>query len=114
MIGPLRIILGSAVILGLGMRLGAAEPASLTLEQALGMVEGVNLTVLLSRETAAQAVEAANVVRVGILPNIALSAQQRRTDSVSYSGQVPLSGFVGNRFDLLLNGSYTLFSAQAI
>ena len=114
MIGPLRIILGSAVILGLGMRLGAAEPASLTLEQALGTVEGVNLTVLLSRETAAQAVEAANVVRAGILPNIALTAQQRRTDSVSYLGQVPLSGFVGNRFDLLLNGSYTLFSAQAI
>jgi outer membrane protein len=114
MIGPLRIILGSAVILGLGMRLGAAESASLTLEQALGTVEGVNVTVLLSRETAAQAVEAANVVRVGILPNIALTGQQRRTDSVSYSGQVPLSGFVGNRFDGLFTGSYNLFSAQAI
>ena len=114
MILPLRIILGGVVILGLGARLGAAEPALLTLEEALGTVEGVNLTVLLSRETAAQAVETANIARVGILPNIALSGQQRRTDSVSISGGVPLSGFVSNRFDGLFTGSYNLFSAQAI
>src|ERR1035437_6528401 len=114
MILPLRIILGGVVILGLGARLGAAEPALLTLEEALGTVEGVNLTGLLSRETAAQAVETANIARVGILQNIALSGQQRRTDSVSISGGVPLSGFVSNRFDGLFTGSYNLFSAQAI
>ena len=49
-------------------RLPAAEPApTLTLEEALAAAETVNLTVLLSRETATQAAEAINQVRASSL-----------------------------------------------
>jgi hypothetical protein len=69
----------------------AAEPANLTLEQALGTAEGVNLTVLLGREASAQAMEASAQARVGILPSVSALAAQRRTDSVAISGGRALS-----------------------
>ena len=109
-----RVLLGGLIIFAFGARLGAAEPIALTLEQALASTEGVNLSVLLSRETAAQTIEFANQTRVGILPNVALSAQQRRTDSVTITGSVPQSGLVGNRFDGLVTGNYNLLNAQLI
>ena len=40
--------------------MGAAERTTLTLEQALASAEGVNSSVLISREVAAQAFEQAN------------------------------------------------------
>ena len=109
-----RSLLSSLIFFGLGVYGSKAQPAALTREQALASTEGVNLTVLLSRETAAQAVEFANQTRVGILPNVALTGQQRRTDTVSIAGGLPLSGVVGNRFDGKFTGSYNLLNAQLI
>ncbi len=97
-----------------GTALRGAEPANLTLEQALASAEGVNLTVLLSRETAAQAVEFVNQTRAGVLPNIVLSGQQRRTDSVTISNGAALSGLVNNRFDGLFTGNYNLLNPQLL
>ncbi len=110
-----RLVLGG-VILGVFARLHAAEPATLTLEQALASAEGVNLTVLLGREAAAQAVEAANQSRVGILPIINASLQQRRTRSLtilSTSGALSETR-PSNRFDGLLTGNYSLLNAQSL
>jgi outer membrane protein TolC len=101
-------------MLGLGSRLAVAQPTVLTLEQALASAEGVNLTVLLSREAAAQAVEAANQTRVNILPIVGASLAQRRTDSVGISGGVAQSGNVSNRFDAKFSGSYSLLNGQLI
>lgn len=92
----------------------AADPANLTLEQALASAEGVNLTVLLGREAAAQAVEAAAQSRVGILPIVSATAAQRRTDSVAISGGRAQSGVVGNRFDGKFTGTYNLLNPQQI
>ena len=109
-----RFFLGATLLLTLGATLCGAETATLTLQQALASAEGVNLTVLLGREAAAQALEVANQSRVSILPIINATAQQRRTDSVSISGGRPLSGVVGNRFDGKFTGSYNLLNAQQI
>lgn len=109
-----RLLLASAQCLALAVLARAAEPANLTLEQALGSAEGVNLTVLLGRESAAQAVEAVAQARVGILPTVSASAIQRRTDSVAISGGRPLSGVVSNRFDGKFTSSYNLLNPQQI
>lgn len=53
----------------------AEEPLTLTLEQALRLTDSANVTVLLSREAAAQAVAVANQQRSGVLPNVAVHAQ---------------------------------------
>lgn len=93
----------------------AAEPApSLTLEQALASVEKVGLSVLLSRETAVQALEAANQQRAGILPNITASAQQRRSQGVSIATVVVTSGRPANRFDALVTGNYAVANPSLI
>ncbi len=105
---------GVLLVFACSATMRGAEPATLTLEQALASAEGVSLNILLSREAAAQAQEAANVSRVNVLPIIAASAQQRRTDSVSISGGKALSGSVGNRFDGVFTGSYNLLNAQQI
>ena len=91
-----------------GVAVRAAEPASLTLEQALGAVETANITALLGREAVAQALELANQQRVGVLPNVALSAQQRRAQAVALAGGVPVQGVAANRFDGKLTGSYAV------
>jgi outer membrane protein TolC len=92
--------------------LRAAEPATLTLDQALGTVERVNVNVLLGRETAAQALEAVRQQRAGILPNISASAQQRRSQGVSIATVVVASGRPASRFDALLSGSYALYDPE--
>ena len=95
--------------------LSAAEPvATLTLEQALASVEGVNLTVLLSRETAAQALEAVRQQRANVLPSINGSVQQRRSQGVSIATVVVASGRPASRFDALVSGNYALFDPELL
>lgn len=91
-----------------------AASGALTLEQALASVEGVNINVLLGREAAAQAIEAANQVRVGILPNVTGSLAQRRQQSVNVTNGT--AGTVGpaNRFDGKLAGSYNVLNFQQL
>lgn len=93
-------------------RLPAAEPVTVTLEQALASVEKVSLNVLLSRESAAQALEAANQARSANLPVLNASAQQRRSQGVSIATVVVTSGRPANRFDALLSGNYALYDAR--
>jgi outer membrane protein TolC len=93
-------------------RISAAEPVTLTLEQALASVEKVSLNVLLGRESAAQALEAANQARSANLPVINASAQQRRSQGVSIATVVVTSGRPANRFDALLSGNYALYDAR--
>jgi len=95
--------------------LGAAEPlADLTLEQALGSVEKVNVSVLLSEQTVAQASAAIGQQRATILPAIDLSLQQRRSLGVSIATVVVTSGRPANRFDALINGSYAILNPQRL
>lgn len=92
-----------------------AQTEPLTLAKALGTVEGVNVSVLLSREAAAQALEAANQQRVGIMPIVNLSAQQRRTESVSVATNGALTQTPAtNRFDGKLTGSMALLNPQQL
>ena len=91
----------------------AAEPnATLTLEQALGSVEKVNLNVLLSRESVVQALEQANVTRAGVLPTVTGSLQQRRSKAVPLTNTGATSPRPTNRFDALLNGNVSLVDFQ--
>ena len=110
----LRLVSGVALLLALGATVRGADPVPLTLEQALASAEGVNLTVLLGREAAMQALEAANLARVSVLPNISASAAQRRTDSVGISNGRAQSGNVSNRFDAKFSGSYNLLNPQQL
>ena len=92
-----------------------AQTEPLTLAKALGTVEGVNVSVLLSREAAAQALEAANQQRVGIMPIVDLSAQQRRTESVSVASSGALTQTPAtNRFDGKLTGNMALLNPQQL
>ena len=91
--------------------------APLTLQQALASVENVNLTVLLSREAAAQALETANLQRAGVLPRIDAVAQQRRTKSANIGGGTGTGGGSGsptNRFDAELVGNWELLSLERL
>jgi outer membrane protein len=91
----------------------AAEPApTLTMEQALASVETVNLTALLSRETALQAEEAIAQQRASLLPLIDATVQQRRSQGVSIATVVVASGRPASRFDALFTGSYALLNLQ--
>jgi outer membrane protein len=87
----------------------AQDSATLTLEQALASVENVNVTVLLSREAAAQAVEAVNVSRVGLMPIVTGNSSQRRSKSVALTNTGVTSPTPTNRFDATLNGNLSLF-----
>ncbi|MBM3841643.1 MAG: TolC family protein [Verrucomicrobia bacterium] len=99
------------LLLGLlRLPLPAAEGGALTLEEALAAVERVSLTVLLSRESAVQALEAAHQQRAANLPNLSASLQQRRSQGVSIATVVVTSGRPANRFDALLSGSYALYN----
>ena len=109
----------SSVLLSFVAVLGAARAAepmapTLTLERALASVEGANVSVLLGREAAAQALELSHQVRVGILPSVSLSAQQRRTQGVSIVNGVAVSGAPANRFDGKLTGSYSVLNPQQL
>ncbi|MBI5693907.1 MAG: TolC family protein [Verrucomicrobia bacterium] len=107
--------LGFLAWVALAGSLSAADTvASLTLEQALASVERLSLTVLLSRETAAQAIEAVGQQRSGILPNLTLSAQQRRSQGVSIATVVVSSGRPANRFDALVTGNYALLKPDSM
>src|SRR5262245_46061428 len=109
-----RFLIIASVML-LTRSLPAGVPAmSLTLEEALAAPGSANLNVLLSRESAVQALEQANVVRAAILPNIAASAQQRRTQAVTITnGKAGTSG-AANRFDGLVTGNYSVLDPQRI
>lgn len=90
----------------------ADAPTTLTLEQALGAVERVNLNVLLSREAVVQALEQAAIARSAILPIVNGSLQQRRSKAVPLTNTGATSPRPTNRFDALLNGSYSLLDPQ--
>ncbi len=105
----LRVALVGLVSIG---TVSAAETTSLTLEQALASVERVNLTVLLSRETAAQAVESVAQQRAGLLPTLNATVQQRRNQQVSIGTVVTQSGRPTSRFDALISGGMGLFDAD--
>lgn len=93
----------------------AADPAgALTLQDALATVERVNVSVLLSRESAAQAVEAIGQQRAGILPVLDASLLQRRSQGVSIATVVVASGRPASRFDALVSGSYALLNPQRL
>lgn len=95
--------------------LWSAEPvAGLTLEQALESVERVSLNVLLSRETATQALEAVRQQRANVLPVINGSVQQRRSQGVSIATVVVASGRPASRFDALITGNYSLFDPELL
>lgn len=109
----LGLVLASVV--GCGGALRAAEGSQmLTLEQALGSVERVNVSVLVSRETAAQALETYNQQRAGVLPVVNASVQQRRQQQVSIGTVVTSSGRPSSRFDALLTSNWALFDADLI
>jgi outer membrane protein TolC len=113
----MRIVLFRVVLAGIGL-MGAAVVRAvdasrpLTLEQALQSVERVNLNVLLSRETAAQALESVAQQRGAMLPILNGSVQQRRTQNVSIGTVVTQSGRPTSRFDALVSGSVGLFDPE--
>ena len=94
----------------------AAETAvpTLTLEQALMSVDKVNVSVLISRENAAQAVQAISQQRAGVMPLLDASVQQRRSQGVSIATVVVASGRPASRFDALLSGSYAILNPQRL
>ena len=106
------LLLAASLGLAAFVRLPAAEPVALTLEQALGSVERVSLNVLLGREAAAQSLEAANQARSANLPVLNASAQQRRSQGVSIATVVVTSGRPANRFDALISGNYALYDPR--
>lgn len=106
----LRVVLAGIASIGIGF--AAENSTTVTLEQALGSVERVNLAVLLSRETAAQALETVAQQRGTLLPILNGSIQQRRTQNVSIGTVVTSSGRPTSRFDALVTGSVGVFDAE--
>lgn len=102
------------VFLSLSIGLFAQNPPELTLNEALATVDRVNVNVLISRESVALALEAANQQRVGLMPIVSANAQQRRSKSASISTTSKSEGVPSDRFDGRLVGSYTLYSPQQI
>ncbi|MBL9187360.1 MAG: TolC family protein [Opitutaceae bacterium] len=89
---------------------------SLTLEQAMASVEGVNSNVLLSREAAAQALEQANLARSGVLPTVNLTGSQRRSRNLNILSTTGALSETrpSNRFDARIGGNYQLLNLQAL
>ena len=109
----MRMVSLRVVSIGLAMvGFGRAAETTLTLEQALGSVERVNLNVLLGRETAAQAFESVAQQRAGLLPTLNATVQQRRNQQVSIGTVVTQSGRPTSRFDALITGGMGLFDAE--
>lgn len=96
-----------------GTSLPAASPAYLTLQEALATAEQTSLSVLISRESIAQAVEAAMQQRSNLLPQVTFDATQRRARTASVGGALVSSG-INNRFDAQLNGRLDLLNPQRI
>ena len=109
---PSRSLLVSLLIAG--SSLAADSSGTLTLEEALASAEKVNVSVLLSRETIAQATEAIGQQRATVLPIFDANIQQRRSQGVSIATVVVASGRPASRFDALINGSYALLSPQRL
>jgi outer membrane protein TolC len=95
-----------------GTLAAADSAATLTLEDALGLVEKTNLNVLLSREAVVQALEQNNLSRSGILPIINGSATQRRSKAVPLTNTGVTAARATNRFDALLTGNWSLVDLQ--
>jgi outer membrane protein TolC len=95
-----------SLLLTLGLQ--AAEVTTLSLEQAFGAVDKVNLNALVSRENAVQAAEAANAQRSQLLPNVAGNLAQKRSEVVTIVGGRAIAGAASSRFDAQLTGSITL------
>ncbi len=90
-----------------------AAPLRLTLAEALAQAEQTSLTVLISREVVAQAVEVAVQQRSNLLPQVTLDATQRRSRTASVGGALVSSG-INNRFDAQLNGRVDLLDPERI
>lgn len=93
--------------------LGLAQTQSLTLEQALERVERTSLTVLISREAIAQAVEQSVRSRSSLLPQVTFDATQRRSRSAAIGATVVRAG-VSSRFDAQLNARLDLLNPENI
>lgn len=93
--------------------LPAASPAHLTLQEALATAGQTSLSVLISRENVAQAVEAALQQRSNLLPQVTFDATQRRARTASVGGALVRSG-INNRFDAQLNGRLDLLNPLRI
>ncbi|MBL9201510.1 MAG: TolC family protein [Opitutaceae bacterium] len=106
----------SILLLSVLVAAQAAEPIALTLEQALASAEGVNSNVLLSREAAAQALEQANLQRAGVLPNVNLTANQRRTRNLNILSTTGALSETrpSSRFDARLGATYQLLNPQVL
>ncbi len=91
-----------------------AQENRLTLDEAMQAVEKANLNVLLGREAVAQSVGAAQQVRVNVLPNVAATAQQRRTQTVNIVSGNAVDGTLANRFDGKLTGNYLALNPQQL
>ncbi len=99
--------------LGAACILRASGPVNLTLREALSDAEQTSLAVLISRESAAQALESALQQRSNLLPQVTLDAAQRRSRTASVGGALVNSG-INNRFDAQLNGRLDLLNPQRI
>jgi outer membrane protein TolC len=106
------------LLLGLVFSLAAfhlhAEEQSLDLAGVFGVVENVNVNVLVSRESISQAIATSNQQRVNLLPRVNLDAQQKRSSSVTVANDIPSDGGITNRFDGKLTGTYNLLSPAQI
>jgi outer membrane protein len=88
--------------------------AALSLADAFTEIEKANPTVLIGREAVAQALAVAAQQRAGLLPDISLEAQQRRTQSVQFVNGSPVEQSPLNRFDGKLTGSLALLNPAQI
>lgn len=93
--------------------LGLAQTQSLTLEEALARVERTSLTVLISRESIAQAMEQSVRARSSLLPQVTFDATQRRNRSAAVGAAVVRAG-VSSRFDAQLNARLDLLNPETI
>lgn len=98
-----RLVLGTLCLLPLA---GARE---LGLDEALDLVAGANLDVLVSREAVNQAMESQRQSRSGLMPQVTLDATQRRNRAASVGATLVRSG-VSNRFDAQLNARLDLLN----
>ena len=93
-----------------------AAPQTLTLEQAMASAEGVNSSVLISREAAAQALEQVNQARAGLFPTVNATGTQRRSRNLTILSTTGALSETrpSNRYDGRIAGSYALLNGQLI